>query len=68
MSPLRLGYKTVRESCPLTRLLSNLALVMRTPTAEVIRRFAVVTMFMEKLEVGDGMRTPLRLGDHVIDL
>jgi hypothetical protein len=67
MSPSRLGSKTVRESWPLTRLLSNVAFVRRTWTVSVARRLAVVTVAVEQLEVVSPIGPTMALGDDVID-
>jgi len=66
MSPLRLGYKTVHESCPLTRLLSDVAFVRRTWTVRVVRRLAIVTMAVQQLEIGAPIRSPTASGEDVI--
>ena len=51
MSPSRLGSRTVRDSWPVTRLLSYVAFVTRTRTVRVSRRLAIVTVAVEQLEV-----------------
>jgi hypothetical protein len=67
MSPPRLGSKTVRESWPLTRLLSDVAFVTRTRTASVTRRLAVVTMAVPHVEVVSPLRSPRAAGADMID-
>src|SRR5258706_7507640 len=66
MSPSRLGSRTVHESRPLTRLLSDLAFVRRTATARVIRRLPIVTMAVEELEGVIPMRPTGASGEDVI--
>ena len=67
MSPSRLGSKTVRESWPLTRLLSAVAFVRRTRTASVIRGLAIVTMTVEQLKVLAPICSPTSAMGDVID-
>jgi hypothetical protein len=66
MSLSRLGSRTVRESWPLTRLLSNVAFVRGTRTARVSRRLAIVTVTVEQLEVVFPRSPPAGLGGDVI--
>ena len=67
MSPSRLGSKTVHESWPLTRLLSDVAFVIRTRTVSVARRLVVVAMAVEQLEVVSPIYPPTPARDDVID-
>ena len=57
VSPPRLGSKTVHESWPLTRLLSDVAFVIRTRTVSVARRLVVVAMAVEQLEKAELVKT-----------
>jgi hypothetical protein len=66
MSPSRLGSKTVHESWPLTRLLSDVAFVRRTWTVRVVRRFAIVTMAVQQLAVVVPIAPAAAVGDDVI--
>lgn len=67
MSPSRLGSKTVHESWPLTRLLSDVAFVIRTRTVSVARCLVVVAMAVEQLEVVSPIYPPTPARDDVID-
>jgi hypothetical protein len=66
MSPSRLGSKTVRESWPLTRLLSHVAFVTHTWTVRVARRLAIVTMAVQQLEIVVPLSPTTASGDDVI--
>src|ERR1043166_1181202 len=67
MSPSRLGSRTVHESWPLTRLLSDVAFVTRTRTVSVAHGLTIVTMAVEQLEVVSPIRPSTTAGDDVID-